>query len=110
MTDPGAGQYRQRDAASIFVLGLFIATLGLLVLLGSLWIEGQRHALIVNLAAGGLLFLIGLGMLFVARRLRNPRGYSAITSRDNFRFEIGSQSTSEIPPDDPSTDNSKDSV
>lgn len=70
MSESDAGQYRQRDAASMLILGGFFSLLATLVLIGSFWATGRTHALIVNLAAGGLMLAVGLTMMWIGRRLQ----------------------------------------
>ncbi len=65
--------YRQRDAASLNILGFFFAVLGSLVLVGTYWSLDNARALIVNLASGALLTVIGLGMMAFVRRSKRPR-------------------------------------
>lgn len=56
-------EQRQRDAMTFFLLGGFFTVMAILVLIGTLWAVGRTHAMIVNLAAGLLLLVIGLGMI-----------------------------------------------
>ncbi len=60
--------YRERDAATLKILGFFFAVLGVLVLVGSYWSLENPRALIVNLASGAVLTLIGIGMIIYVRR------------------------------------------
>lgn len=52
---------RQRDSVSLIIIGTFFALFSLLVLVGTFW-EHRVRAIIVNIAAGLVLFLIGAGM------------------------------------------------
>lgn len=70
MSEQDAGQYRQRDAASMLILGGFFSLLATLVLIGSFWATGGSPALKVNLAAGALMLVIGLTMMWIGRRLQ----------------------------------------
>jgi len=60
--------HRERDAASIKILGFFFAVLGSLVLVSTFWSLGNFRTVVVSLASGAALTLIGLGMLYFARR------------------------------------------
>ena len=62
--------HAERDAASLKILGFFFSVLGLLVLVGTLWSLDNTPALIVNVASGAVLTLVGLGMIAYARRSR----------------------------------------
>lgn len=57
---PNKEVYRRRDADSLFVIGCFFIVLAIAVLVGTHWAETER-ARVVNVVAGGLLLLIGLG-------------------------------------------------
>ena len=63
-------EHRARDAATLLVIGSFFALLAVLVLLGSFWAEELDFPVVVNVAAGVLLMLVGLGMVLMSRRLR----------------------------------------
>ncbi len=61
---------RQRDAASLVMIGTFFTVLALLVLCGTFWATGRFHAMMVNLGAGAILLIIGLLMLGMGLRMR----------------------------------------
>ncbi len=63
-------QHRERDAASLTIIGGFFAVLSVFVLIGTFF-EDRIHAQVVNVAAGLILLLIGVGMLAFGRRLKN---------------------------------------
>lgn len=65
--------YSERDAATLKILGFFFAILGSLVLVGSYWSLENPRALIVNLASGTLLTIIGLGLMAFVRRSKRKR-------------------------------------
>jgi len=62
--------HRERDAASIKILGFFFSVLGALVLVGTFWSLDDSRAVTVNLASGSVLTSIGLGMICFVRRGR----------------------------------------
>lgn len=64
---------RQRDAASLVMIGTFFTVLALLVLCGTFWATGRFHAMMVNLGAGMILLVIGLLMLGLGLRMRPAR-------------------------------------
>lgn len=66
-------QDRQRDAASLQMIGTFFTVLAVLVLSGTWWALDRRHAMWVNLGAGAILLIIGLAMVFLGRRTARPR-------------------------------------
>jgi len=66
--------FRERDSASLLILGGFFVFLGLLVSLGTFWTEIGTRASVVNLSAGALLIAIGVCMAWVGRRRRRPGG------------------------------------
>lgn len=70
MSQGQRNQHRQRDAASLLVMGGFFMLLAILVLQGGFWARGLTFPSIVNLAAGAVLFLVGLGMYEIGRRWR----------------------------------------
>lgn len=70
MSDDAQNNFRQRDAASLLILGSFFVLLAVLVLIGSLWAVGRTHALIVNLGAGAALLIAGIALVTVSFRLR----------------------------------------
>jgi predicted phage tail protein len=63
-----SADYGQRDAASLRMLGFFFAILGTLVLIGTFWSLDNARAIIVNVASGGMLVAVGVGMLVLSRR------------------------------------------
>ena len=60
-------EHTRRDAETQIALGAFIAILAVPVLIGTLWAT-STVAGVVNLAAGGILFFIGLGFLVYGLR------------------------------------------
>jgi len=60
--------HRERDAASLRILGFFFAVLGSLVLIGTFWSLDNFRAVTINLASGAVLMFVGLGMIYLARR------------------------------------------
>ncbi len=66
--------HRERDVASLRILGFFFAVLGALVLVGTLWSLGNFRAVVVNVASGAVLLVIGLGMLAFTRRASKKNG------------------------------------
>jgi len=72
MSDPRQSELRERDAASMKLLGGFFCVLAVLVLIGSIWSTGRPHAMVVNIGAGTLMLVVGSGMLWIGTRLRRP--------------------------------------
>jgi predicted phage tail protein len=71
MTEPSEFEtpdYSERDAASLKILGFFFSVLGALVLVATYWTLGNKPAVIVNVASGTTLVVIGLGMMVFVRR------------------------------------------
>ncbi len=62
----------EREANVARILGVFFLVLGLPVLAGSLFPE-VKIDLILNLAAGALLWIVGGGFLWQSRRSRRSR-------------------------------------
>ncbi len=62
----------EREANVARILGVFFLVLGLPVLAGSLFAE-VKIDLILNLAAGALLWIVGGGFLWQSRRSRRSR-------------------------------------
>ena len=62
----------EREANVARILGVFFLVLGLPVLAGSLFAE-VKIDLILNLAAGALLWIVGGGFLWRAHRTRQSR-------------------------------------
>ncbi len=60
--------HRERDAASLKILGFFFTVLGILVLIGTLWSLGDTRAMVVNIVSGAVLLVVGLGMMLLTRR------------------------------------------
>jgi uncharacterized membrane protein YoaK (UPF0700 family) len=56
-------QQRRRDATTFFLLGGFFTSMGLLVLIATLWTVARPHAMVVNFVAGLVLLVIGVGMI-----------------------------------------------
>ena len=69
--------HRARDAATLLVLGAFFTVLSVLVLLGSFWSEKLDFPVVVNIASGVLLMVVGLGMSLMSWHLRRQ----SITSK-----------------------------
>lgn len=57
---------------SFLLLGSFFCVLAVLVLIGSYWALGRPHAMIVNIAAGVMMLLVGGGMIVMGQRMRRP--------------------------------------
>jgi hypothetical protein len=55
---------------TFFLLGGFFAVMAVLVLVGTWWAVGRYHAMIINLVAGILLLVIGVGMISYGFYLR----------------------------------------
>ena len=70
MPDNNHEQHRERDAASLTIIGGFFAILSVFVLIGTFF-EDSYEGRVVNVAAGLILLLVGLGMLAFGRRLKN---------------------------------------
>jgi len=51
------------------LLGVFFTVLAILVLFGTLWTLDKPRAMIVNIAAGITLLVVGVGMIWGGRRL-----------------------------------------
>ena len=58
---------RERDAASLRVLGIFFAILGATVLLATLWELNSPRAAVVNAGSGLVLLSVATGMLLMSR-------------------------------------------
>lgn len=65
---------RQRDASSLFVLGLFFTVLGVLVLIGTVWTRKDMHAAVVNASSGLVLVAVGIGTIGIGRRMARRKG------------------------------------
>jgi len=61
MGPPSQQDHSQRDSVALRVIGSFFAFFAILVLLGTFW-EHRAHAIVVNIVAGLVLLLIGVGM------------------------------------------------
>ncbi len=70
MSENNNEQHRERDAASLTIIGGFFAVLSVFVLIGTFF-EDRIHAQVVNVAAGLILLLVGVGMIAFGRRLKN---------------------------------------
>ena len=70
MSPSSQSEHRQRDSASLLVLGAFFMLMGILVVMGPLWVDGFDFPQLVNMLAAGALFLTGLGMCEIGRRGR----------------------------------------
>ncbi len=60
---------RQRDVMTLRVLGSFFAIMGVLVLIGTYKAVGNPAAMVVNIASGVVLGIIGIGMIQISRRM-----------------------------------------
>ena len=65
-------EYRERDVATLRVLGIFFCIMGLLVLVGSYEALGNTPAVVVSVCSAVALLAVGLGMWFVSRRMATP--------------------------------------
>jgi hypothetical protein len=76
-----SNEQRRRDGASLMVLGVFFMVQAVFVLLGALWLE-PSFTLVVSLASGSVLFLIGLVMFAAGRRIhrRGEQSTQAVSS------------------------------
>lgn len=70
MSETQHREFRGRDASTLSIIGSFFALLAVLVVCGTFFGEARLAARLINVAAAGVLFLIGLGMIFSARRIR----------------------------------------
>jgi predicted phage tail protein len=57
------------DAASLRIIGTFFGILGILVLVATGWTLDNTRAMLVNLASGGVLTVLGGVMLLISRKL-----------------------------------------
>ena len=71
-----SSEQRQRDGASLIVLGIFFMVQGAFVLLGGFQLKPSIE-LVVALVAGGFVFLIGLTMFAVGRRFNRLAAQAA---------------------------------
>ncbi len=67
-------RFRQRDVATLRVLGIFFCIMGGLVLVASYEAIGNLPALIVNLCSGLAIGAVGVGMIMIASRMRRNDG------------------------------------
>ena len=72
----GTSNNRQRDIATLKVLGIFFSIMGGLVLIGTYEAVGNSAAMIVSVCSGLTLLAIGLGMWFVSCRMAATSGDS----------------------------------
>jgi hypothetical protein len=64
MPDEPVGQgHTQRDAETLWALGIFQVVLAIPVFIGTFYVE-DRFAQLVNVAAGGVTFLVGAFMIW----------------------------------------------
>jgi len=68
MTDKNQ-QYRERDIATLRVLGTFFAIMGALVLVAVYETIGNTPAMIVNILSGVVLGAVGIGMITISKRM-----------------------------------------
>ena len=61
---------KRRDAGSLKIVGCFFVVLGSLVLLGTISARDDQRGMIVNFCSGALIVVIGIGMLWISRRIR----------------------------------------
>jgi hypothetical protein len=59
-------QFRQRDAASLLMMGSFFIVMGALLLVACFWIDHSK-AMVVNIGAAAALLLIGAAMVWRGR-------------------------------------------
>ncbi|MCL4219044.1 MAG: hypothetical protein KJ052_18840 [Candidatus Hydrogenedentes bacterium] len=71
---PDQSHHTRRDAETLFLLGIFVTVLSIAVLIGTFFAHRQ-HAAIVNVCAGTVLLLVGLGFTW--------RGWSVKRGLDN---------------------------
>jgi membrane protein implicated in regulation of membrane protease activity len=67
MTSNDHEQYRERDAASLLMMGAFFLMMGMLLLLASTWSFGDQRPFTVTLSAAIALLLIGAIMIWRGR-------------------------------------------
>lgn len=60
----------RRDAESLLMKGAFFTFLGVPVLIGTFWAK-TSHAATVNVGAGVLLLIVGLGFIMKGFRIRS---------------------------------------
>lgn len=69
-----AAKHRKRDGETYIAIGIFIAAVGLPVLVGTYWALASTHAAVVNAVCGATLLLTGAASiaygLLVLRRHR----------------------------------------
>ena len=71
--DPARDEGRERDAATLRVLGIFFSIMGGLVLIATYEAIGNTPAVVVSIVSGLVLLAVGLGMMRVSQNLRKPR-------------------------------------
>lgn len=69
MPDDQQQSHRRRDAEALTIIGAFFAVLAVMVLIGVVWFD-RGDSLAVGAGAGLLLLVIGLGGVYVGRRLK----------------------------------------
>lgn len=60
---PETESFQKRDAETYIAIGIFIAAVGVPVLVGTIWAMDRPHAAIVNAVCGAVLCLIGAGCI-----------------------------------------------
>jgi small neutral amino acid transporter SnatA (MarC family) len=60
---------RQRDIATLRVLGIFFSVMGGLVLIAIYETLGNTPAMIVNILSGVALAAVGIGMITISKRM-----------------------------------------
>ena len=69
MSEAKQAANRERDVATLRVLGIFFSVMGALVLVASYKAIGNTPALVVNVISALILVVVGGGMLWASRRL-----------------------------------------
>jgi len=69
VSEPNHEQHRDRDVASLMIIGGFFAILSVFVLIGTFF-EDRGHGQIVNVGAGLILLLVGVVMMGFGQRLK----------------------------------------
>ena len=62
-------ELRHRDAETQLALGIFVIVISIPVLLGTIWAD-RSHAAVVNVIAGSVLLVIGVGLAYFGMRSR----------------------------------------
>ena len=67
--DNNQKQNRERDIATLRVLGLFFSIMGTLVLVATYEAVGNVPAVVVSVCSGLVLLGVGIGMMVISRRI-----------------------------------------